>query len=644
MTLGVCKVLLEAIRSMDRQEVRAPHLWITALGLLVYCAFITVLTGDIGFEGDDWWVLNVPYWHSFPSSLFVYAKEFLRPMEGFYWISMFEIFGFERVPFQLFSLLLLAVACLFMGAALRKVFPGRSVFIIFSVLFAFFLPTVSSLTYVVFTDNSRLSLLFFWAAVLGYQRWVAKNETLAGLVPPALLYILSFLSYESPSFLIFAVPLFVIPLHCRKTGAWPESRFLLKIGFGVIMAFVGALSVRFVLLSGGAVSHTHFLPPLNLLWGYLALLPFYIVAPFTSPLPRDPWVWVAGIFVVVWAAALVSMVGKGRGSDQSAGKFPWDSGALYPALLGLAILLLGMLPYQLAGYGAASEKLAATVLVKLGLARGNPAWFNFNEASRIYSSASCGVAILIALLATAWKREWTLRFARVATVAAVGFMAVFHAGLSTDWKEAAEIRNDLVKSLVSQAPNVQPGTNFVCVNLECYHKRAAVFRGWAGLRGLIRMLYNNPDLGAWYVYPYAWLWPNDRYNQAIVFPTGFISRGMQMDKPAPNPSLLIVKRSGNNIVLVDSITPQDGTIPTGIAWRGADSLNSNPSRIVAWADTEKTPRRVRNAWTTGLISTLQLANPGTQVKLVNKWARKFRSSLKHNLYFRLDLKQMMLRR
>jgi hypothetical protein len=288
--------------------------------------------------------------------------------------------------------------------------------------------------------------------------------------------------------------------------------------------------------------------------------------------------------------------------------------------------------------------LAATVLVKLGLTRGNAGWFNFNEASRIYSSASCGVAILLALLGTAWKREWTLRFAKIATVAVIGFMAVFHAGLSTDWKEAAEIRNDLVKSLVSQAPNVQPGTNFVCVDLECYHKRAAVFRGWAGLRGLIRMLYNNPDLGAWYVYPYAWLWPSETYNQAIVFPTGFVSRGMQLDKPAPNSTLLIVKRSGNNIVLLDRITPQDGTIPTGISWRGADSLSSNPARIVAWADTEKTPRRVRNAWTTGLISTFQLANPGTQLKLVNKWARKFRFTLKHNLYFRLGLNQMMPRR
>jgi hypothetical protein len=635
---------LEAIRSMDRQEERVPHLWITALGLLLYCVIITVLTGDIGFEGDDWWVLNVPYWHSFPSSLLVYAKEFLRPIEGFYWISMFEIFGFDRVVFQLFSLLLLAVACLLMGAALRKVFPNRPTFVIFSVLFAFFLPTVSSLTYIVFTDNSRLSLIFFWAAVLVYQRWAEKNESWAGLIPPALLYIISFMSYEASSFLLFTVPLFVIPLHCRKTEAWPGRKFLCKLGLGVFVAFCGALCIRFVLLSGGAVSHSHLLPPLDLIWGYLALLPFYVVAPFTSPLPKEPWVWVAAVFVVVWVAALVFKVRSGGRRDQSEGKFPWDSGVLYPAIIGLGILFLGMLPYQLAGYGAASEKLAATVLVKLGLARGTGGWFNFNEASRIYSSASCGVAVLLAIAATAWKKEWTLRFTKIATVAVIGLMAVFHAGLSTDWKEASQIRNEVLKSLVSQVPNVESGTNFVCVDLECYHKRAAVFRGWAGLRGLIRMLYNNPDLGAWYVYPYAWLWPNSRFNQAIVFPTGFISRGMQLDKPAPNSTLLIVKRSDNNIVLVDKITPQDGTIPTGISWQGADSLNSNPSRIVAWADTEKTPRRVRDAWTSGLISTLQLGHPGAPLKMVNKWARQLKFRLKHDLYFRLSLKQMMFRR
>lgn len=629
---------------MDRQEDFSPHLWITALGLLVYCIFATVLTGDIGFEGDDWWVLNVPYWYSFPYSLLVYAKEFLRPMEGFYWIGMFEIFGFNRIVFQFCSLVLLAAACLLMGLALRKALPGRRLFVVFAVLFAFFLPPVSSLTYIVFTDNSRLSLLFFWAAVLAYQRWAGKSESWPGLLPPALLYVFSFLSYESPSFLIFIVPFFVIPIHCRKTGNWPDRNLLLKLGVGLSLAFAGALSVRFVLLGGGAVSHSNVLPPLDLILAYWGLLPFYISAAFTSSLPTEPWIWAAGAFVAVWVAALVLTVGRSGNRPQSGSVFPWDSGALYPALLGFGILILGMLPYQLAGYGAPSGKLMSALLVRLGLAPGDPGWFDFHGSSRIYSSASCGTAILLALLATAWNRAWLSRVSKVAAVTAVVFMAVFHAGLSTDWKEAAGIRNDLMRSLVSQVPNVKPGTNFVFLDLESYHKRAAVIRGWAGLRGLMRMLYNDPNLGAWYVYPHAWVWPNSRFNQAIAFPSGFISRGMDLNKPAPHSSLLILKRTGRSVALLDSITPQDGNVPTGIAWRGAYSLDSNPTRVVAWADTATTPRRVRNAWTTGLISTLHLARFSKPLKLVKGSAGKLPFALKYNLYFRLAAKKMMLGR
>ncbi|HMK37129.1 MAG TPA: hypothetical protein VK463_18800 [Desulfomonilaceae bacterium] len=629
---------------MHRQEENLPHLWITALGLLVYCVFVTVLTGDIGFEGDDWWVLNVPYWNSFPYSLLVYAKEFLRPMEGVYWISMFEIFGFDRIVFQLFSLMLLAAASVLMGGALSKALPGRRVFVILAVLFAFFLPTVSSLTYIVFTDNSRLSLLLLWTAVLIYQRWAQRGASWGGLILPGLIYILSFLSYESAGFLLFTVPLFVVPVYCRKTNRWPEPIFFWKLGIGLGSAFAGVLCVRFIFLSGGAVSHSNFLPPWDLFWGYLALLPFYILAPFTSEWPKDPWVWVAGLGALLWVAVLVVVFGKKREAAESGGRFPWDSGSLYPAVMGIGILFLGMLPYQLAGYGAASNKLVTTVLVKMGLVHGNAGWFNFNEASRIYSSGSCGVAILLAVLATGWKRDWLLRTGKMAAAVVIGFMVIFHAGLSNDWKEAAEIRNDLMKSLVTQVPNVKPGTNFVFLDLESYHRRAAVFRGWAGLRGLIRMLYDDPNLGAWYVYPHAWLWPDQTFHQAIVFPSGFVSRGMDLDKPAASATLLIMKRSERTMLPLDSITPRDGTVPTGIDWRGANALNANHERIVAWADTELTPRRMRNAWSTGLISTLQLARFNTKLKLVNKWAGKLRFKLKYNLYFRLGLKRATISR
>src|SRR5208283_5746233 len=109
---------------------------------------LTAVTGDIGFNADDWWVLSFPYWNNFWDSLILYADKFLRPVEGFYWISLFELFGFNRVAFHLCSLLLLAGAAVLMGVALDGAFPNRQACVSMAVLFAFFLPPVSCLTYV----------------------------------------------------------------------------------------------------------------------------------------------------------------------------------------------------------------------------------------------------------------------------------------------------------------------------------------------------------------------------------------------------------------------------------------------------------------------------------------------------------------
>ena len=144
---------------------------------------------------------------------------------------------------------------------------------------------------------------------------------------------------------------------------------------------------------------------------------------------------------------------------------------------------------------------------------------------------------MLAALLTGW-RSVTMKIAtKVTAVAALGIMAIFHAGLSTDWKEAAHIRNEVLSSLISQVPDVKSGTNFVFLDLESSHGRAPIFRGWGGLKELIRMLYDDHRLGAWYIYPYSWRWPNKLFNQAIVTQNGFVSRGMQLEHPAPHDSL-----------------------------------------------------------------------------------------------------------
>ena len=487
--------------STEQPEGGKSYLWFAAVGLALYCVVLTVVTGDIGFDGDDWWVLAIPYWNSFPDSLVLYARKFLRPLEGLYWISLFELFGFSKVVFHLCSLLLLAGSAALMGVCLDRAFPGRRVCVSIAVLLAFFLPPVSCLTYVMFTDNSRLSMLLFWTSVLAFQRWAQQSSPWHGLALPMGLYVGSFITYETSGFLIFAVPLLVWPVHRGCSDRPSDRAFLIKLCIGILAAFAAAVALRFVFLNGGAVGHSYLLPPFELLWSYLALLPFYLLAPFTS-LSGDRWALLAGFLVVLGTGGLFLFSSRGRSAAQVAAESRFEPGSQwYLIVLGGAIVVLGMLPYQLAGYGSFTPRLAETLMAKCGLMpEGDLSWFNFSWASRIYSSASFGVAILLAAGLSGWRKPSARLLGKAAALVIIGFMAVFHAGLSLDWREAAEIRNDLVRSLVSQVPEVRSGTNFVFLDINCSHKRAEVIRRENGLRELIGMLYADQTLCAWRVY------------------------------------------------------------------------------------------------------------------------------------------------
>ncbi len=578
--------------------------------MFAYSVILTILSGNFGFDGDDWWVLGWAYWHKFPGSILGYAKDFLRPVEGIYWISMFQFFGFNRIAFHFASLTLLATSCILMGKCLSKAFPSRSSFVVLSTMVAFFLPMVSCLTYIVFTDNSRISLLLFWASTLTFQFWSEKPSSWLRLVIPVCLYLCSFLTYEAPSFLIFVIPLLVWPIH-KRNRTISDKRFLIFLAGAIFVSFTGAIICRYTFMNGGVVDAAGLTPSTELLWSYLVLLPFYLIAPFKS-LPGLSWPVFLGAMSTVWSIFVIyntqSRPQNGESPKQNCVQnVPNET--LYIVILGFGILFLGMAPYQIAGYGSSNPKIVDTVWAKLGMINDpHPAWFNFNEASRIYSSASYGMAILIAVAATVWKRNIVRNTAQILIAVAIGFMAAFHAGLSLDWKEASMIRNKLIGSLAIKAPSVRNGTNFVFVDLELYHKRAAVIRGWSGLRELIRMLYNNPSLGAWYVYPSDTAWPNTSRQQAIISPTGFISRGMDLDHPAQSGTLLIFRRQGSNLLLLNKLSSNDDFVQSGISWQGCDELRSNPTRIIEWcAPNQGASRCSRDPWNTGLILSLGLA-------------------------------------
>jgi hypothetical protein len=109
------------------------------------------------------------------------------------------------------------------------------------------------------------------------------------------------------------------------------------------------------------------------------------------------------------------------------------------------------------------------------------------------------------------------------------------------------------------------------------------------------------------VYPYRWKWPNRLFHQAIVSSDGFASRAMNSKRPAAHDSLIILKRSGSHLTLVDAVTADDGLVPTGIKWKGTRALRSNFDRVRGWSDVAGSVRKpTRDAWETGLIATVGL--------------------------------------
>lgn len=566
-------------------------IFMAAFTLVAYSVLVALLTGDIGFEGDDWWIFSWAYWNAFPDSLLVYARESLRPVEGIYWITLFELFGFNKIAFHLGSLLLLAGAGVLMGLSLSRAFPGRHTLALTATFLAFFMPTVSCLTYVMTTDNSRLSLLLFWGSVLAYQRWAGRSATWLGLLVPVSLYIVAFLTYEAATLLIFTIPLLVLPIHFHHPNPLPDKTFMSRLALSIAGGLLIAIAIRFTFLNGGAVVHRHVAPPTELIWSYLALLPFYVMEPFRDVSTyRGAWSIATGVTLV--CAALIYWYRDTDSRRIEPDTVWWKRVSAYPALLGVAMLFLGMLPYQIAGYGSVIPKIVESVMLKWGvIPDGNSAWFNFNWSSRIYSSATFGLAILIASIVDCWRAEWMRWISRIVVVVAIGFFALFHAGQIPDWQEAARTRAYLSRDLLDQVPDVKGNTNFAFLNLDARHGRGVVFRGWMGLRALVRMLYDEPSLGAWYMYPDAFVPPNHIFQQAFITPGGFVSRGMKLDEPVPHESLLVFNRVDRDLTLLDSIGAGDELARTGISWDGTYAIRSNRTRVHEVADLIADPRR-----------------------------------------------------
>ena len=237
-----------------------------------------------------------------------------------------------------------------------------------------------------------------------------------------------------------------------------------------------------------------------------------------------------------------------------------------------------MLPYQLAGYGGFSPTMVDTLMVKFGiLPDSDLSWFNFSWASRIYSAASFGVAILLAAGLGGWRKPSTRRPGKIVALVVIGLMAVFHVGLSKTGERRRNQERSRAESGQS-GPSREIRYQFCGSGTACSHKRAEVIRRETdGLRELISMLGTPTGLACMEVcIVLHMIYTPMLAKRAVATPAAFLSGdGQRQSEPAPHYSLRLFKRLGREFAPLDRITAQDGSVLTGIAWRGVERLTSN---------------------------------------------------------------------
>ena len=313
-------------------RIHGPSTLILLLGatLVAFSISLALLIGNIGFEGDDWWQFSWPYWFPFPQSIWEYAKESSRPIEGIYTVLAFESFGLNRILYTLTALLLSVGSCLLLASCLKRAFPGKASFVVLAAFLAFFLAPISNLIYMFHTDNSRISMLFFWCSVFAFQRWAGSSYSWGGLVLPVILYLLGAFTYENTPFLIFCVPLLVWPVYAQSQKTLSPKIFISKLFVGILGAFVIFVLARFVIFSGGAVKQNSLLPSLNLMWSYITNLGFYVAYPIHD-VPQDVTSWLWGAPVALVLAALLSYSSRIDSDVQGIRKGRWEQSSLYVA-------------------------------------------------------------------------------------------------------------------------------------------------------------------------------------------------------------------------------------------------------------------------------------------------------------------------
>ncbi len=495
------------------------------------------------FTGEEFFVFhyanNLPHIEAWQRYFF----ENGRLIETLYWTYIYKLFGYNPLLEHAFSFVQLLLLALSASLCFFNAWPekARSKSLPYLFVFLLFFNWISiSLAFKLSTDNSRLSLIFFFLSGLWLQRWAASQSG-RWLALSFGFFLLSVLTYENaallfPALLLLAWPL--LPVVKKPAMRGRAAQFAaLAIGSGLLLlipywlySYIALTHLRPLALPAMAgdigdfpakalgaspAVYLHFgqfgnfgIAPLNLLMSATLLL---VLALST--------LWIFRIYRRPTQTAVDAYT-----------RLRWT--CIY--LASLWFLIFGPLPYTLLGYGV---------------------------DSRVYSSAIFGVFPLL-LMGYETAKIRLVRLAAIALIvlfAGFGLLEMVNRSAQLNQRETAH--NIFYRGLKEVVPFVKPRTVFVFLNYPLSN---------SGCGPSLEMLYDQNDLNCAFFSSTDYEYRAIRHATEIEANRGGFLRNQNW--------ILIRVDESNKPYVVPELNPGDYNLL--ITWESTEPIRTDYTKIV----------------------------------------------------------------
>ena len=520
--------LTDTLRAWLRRPLAQAGLLIAAIILVIHVGRL----GNLYLSGEEFYILHDAHNQPFFLAWAYYFVNNGRPVEALYWTGLYKLVGFNPRLLHTFSLMLLGTLSLLATAWVGRVLPAKYRRHLAWLALLFFFNWISlEMVLKLSTDNSRLALVCFFAAGLAWQSWAASQLTRTRyLLLGAGLLSVGVLAYENIALLGPALLLMAWPLLDPAGPA--ETRRLLRI-----FIILGVLSLLIVLLPilvvemlgwlrGASVAHPATQGALAAWLGEMIGAAFRVWLDWGQVGALDPaplrWLPLTLLLAALLGSSWLLWRPRAERSPELAKLRILHVAAVW-------LLFMGPLPYALAGY---------------------------SNAVRIYSSAVFGLPILLLVLFVAGRGGWPKAVSVLLALALVAAGIYQFNARNSGLREVEIIENNFYYGLKQIAPDVQPDTIFVIIDLQLSNSGCgpsmAVLYSAIGMR-CVFLSSTNPEYHA------------ERYADYAISNRGGRIQGGQW--------LLIYVDEQGNPRLLDQMGP--GDLDLIIEWLSTEPLYSN---------------------------------------------------------------------